>query len=167
MGWIPKISIARISCTSCQQTRPISVSRQHRISTKLGMQHHIYLLSSLIISFYILTKRLLCYICTHNIYFQTLHIEPWLFFAKKTLEFSFQHKKPFQRWNSWTCYEYQVVYNSQECWYVQNNWVLSIYAFHILRLKVLRNFFYAFFGRWFCWKCAIFKTCHPLRCCEM
>ena len=56
MGWIPKISVACISCTSCQQTRPISSSRQHRISTKLGMQHHIYPLSSLIISFYILTK---------------------------------------------------------------------------------------------------------------
>ena len=61
VGWIQKISIACISCTSCQQTRQISSSRQHRISTKLGMQHHIYLLSSLIISFYILTKFLLCY----------------------------------------------------------------------------------------------------------
>ena len=61
-GWIPKVSVARISCTSCQQTRPISSSRQHRISTKLGMQHHIYLLSSLIISFYILTTNFLCYI---------------------------------------------------------------------------------------------------------
>ena len=60
-GWMPKISIACISCTSCQQTRSISSSRQHRISTKVGMQHHIYLLSSLIISFYILTKFLLCY----------------------------------------------------------------------------------------------------------
>ena len=36
------------------------------------------------------------------------------FFGQKTLEFSFQHKKPFQRCNYWTCYEYQVVYNSQE-----------------------------------------------------
>ena len=61
VGWIPKISIACISCTSCQQTRPISSSRQQRISTKVGMQHHSYLLSSLIISFYILTKFLLCY----------------------------------------------------------------------------------------------------------
>ena len=84
------------------------------------------------------------------------------FFAKKPLEFSFQHKKPFQRWNYWTCYEYQVDYNSQECSYVQNNWVLSIYAFRILRLKVLGNFHYTFFGRWFC-SCAIFKTWHPLQ----
>ena len=61
-GWIPKVSIACISCMSCQQTRPISSSRQDRISTKLGMQHHIYLLSSLIISFYILTTNFLCYI---------------------------------------------------------------------------------------------------------
>ena len=61
MDWIPKISIACISCMSFQQTRPISSSRQQRISTKVGMQHHIYLLSSLIISFYILTKFLLCY----------------------------------------------------------------------------------------------------------
>ena len=61
-GWIPKISIACISCRSCQQTRPISSSRQQRISTQVGMQHHIYLLSSLIISFYILTTNFLCYI---------------------------------------------------------------------------------------------------------
>ena len=61
VGWIPKISVACMSCTSCQQTRPISSSKQYRISTKLGMQHHIYLLFSLIISFYILTKFLLCY----------------------------------------------------------------------------------------------------------
>ena len=60
-GWIPKNSIACISCTSCQHTRSISSSRQHRFSTQVGMQHHIYLLSSLIISFYILTKFLLCY----------------------------------------------------------------------------------------------------------
>ena len=80
------------------------------------------------------------------------------FLAEKTLEFSFQHKKPFQRWNYWTCYKYQVVYNSQECWYVQNNWDLSIYAFRILQLKALWNFHYAFFGRWFC-SYAIFKTC--------
>ena len=61
-GWIPKVSVACISCRSCQQTWPISSSRQDRISTKLGMQHHIYLLSSLIISFYILTTNFLCYI---------------------------------------------------------------------------------------------------------
>ena len=61
-GWILKVSIECISCTSCQQTRPISSLRQDRISTKLGMQHHIYLLSSLIISFYILTTNFLCYI---------------------------------------------------------------------------------------------------------
>ena len=36
-GWIPKVSIACISYTSCQQTRPVSSSRQDRISTKLGM----------------------------------------------------------------------------------------------------------------------------------
>ena len=62
VGWISKVSIACISCMSCQQTRPISSSRQHRISTQVGMQHHIYLLSSLIISFYILTTNFLCYI---------------------------------------------------------------------------------------------------------
>ena len=38
---MPKISVACISCTSCQQIRPISSSRQHRISTQVGMQHHI------------------------------------------------------------------------------------------------------------------------------
>ena len=62
VGWISKVSIACISCISCQQRMPISSSRQHRISTKLGMQHHIYLLCSLIISFYILTTNFFCYI---------------------------------------------------------------------------------------------------------
>ena len=107
VGWIPKISVACISCMSCQQTRPISSSRQHRISTKLGMQHHIYLLSSLIISFYILTKLLLCYMfskghITLTHFFSNtskcMLIEPWKFFSKKSLEFLFQHKKPFQGW---------------------------------------------------------------------
>ena len=55
IGWISKVYIACISCGRCLQTRPISSSRIHRISTKLGMQHHTSLLSSLIISFYILT----------------------------------------------------------------------------------------------------------------
>ena len=59
---MPKVSVACISCTSCQQTRPISSSRQDRISTQVGMQHHIYLLSSLIISFYILTTNFVGYI---------------------------------------------------------------------------------------------------------
>ena len=62
VGWISKVSVACISCMSCQQTRPISSSRQHRISTKLGMQHHIYLFSSLIISFYILTTNFLLHL---------------------------------------------------------------------------------------------------------
>ena len=79
------------------------------------------------------------------------------FLQKKPLNFHFNTRNHFQRWNYWTYYEYQVVYNSQECWYVQNNWVLSIYVFHILQLKALRNFHYAFFGRWF-YSCAIFKT---------
>ena len=101
VGWIPKISIACISCMSCQQTRPISSSRQHRISTKLGMQHHIYPLSSLIISFYILTKLLLCYVFkrsrnTHitfifghfTVYaYRTLDIflqnNPWIFISRQ------------------------------------------------------------------------------------
>ena len=103
---MPKISVACISCTSHQQTRPISSSRQHRISTKLGMQHHIYPLSSLIISFYTLTKFLLCYMfskghvtLTSRLFSdisQCMLIEPQIFFAKKTLEFLFQDKKPFQ-----------------------------------------------------------------------
>ena len=79
------------------------------------------------------------------------------FLQKKPLNFRFNTRNHFQRWNYWTCYEYQVVYNSQEFWFVQNNWVLSIYAFRILRLKALWNFHCAFFGRWFC-SCVIFKT---------
>ena len=46
--------------------RPISSSRTHRISTRLHMQHHIELLSSLIISFYILTTKFLCYIFSNG-----------------------------------------------------------------------------------------------------
>ena len=61
MCWIEKISLACISCRSCQNTRPIFSSRTYRISSKLSMQHHIYLLSSLIISFHILTTLFLCY----------------------------------------------------------------------------------------------------------
>ena len=62
VGWISKVSIACISWGSCKQTRPIFSSRRHRISTRLHMQQHIKLLSSLIISFYILTTNFLCYI---------------------------------------------------------------------------------------------------------
>ena len=62
VGWISKVSVACISWGSCKQTRPIYSSRRHRISTRLHMQQHIKLLSSLIISFYILTTKFLCYI---------------------------------------------------------------------------------------------------------
>ena len=62
VGWISKVSVACISWRSCKQTRPIFSSRRHRISTRLHMQQHIKLLSSLIISFYILTTNFLCYI---------------------------------------------------------------------------------------------------------
>ena len=62
VGWISKVSVACISWGSCKQTRPIFSSRRHRISTRLHMQQHIKLLSSLIISFYILTTKFLCYI---------------------------------------------------------------------------------------------------------
>ena len=62
VGWISKVSVPCISRGSCKQTRPIFSSRRHRISTRLHMQQHIKLLSSLIISFYILTTKFLCYI---------------------------------------------------------------------------------------------------------
>ena len=62
VGWISKVSVACISWGSCKQTRPIFSSRRHRISTRLDMQQHIKLLSSLIISFDILTTNFLCYI---------------------------------------------------------------------------------------------------------
>ena len=103
---MPKMSIACISCTSCQQTRPISSSRKHRISTQVGMQHHIYLLSSLIISFYILTEFLLCYMffkrsCNAHITFIFGHFtvyayrtskffckkNPWIFISRQENHF--------------------------------------------------------------------------------
>ena len=103
MGWIPKISVACISCMSCQQTRPISLSRQHRISTKLGMQHHIYLLSSLIISFYILTKFLLCYMfskghvmLTWRLFSDTSHWTSDFFLQKNPLNFHFNTRNHFR-----------------------------------------------------------------------
>ena len=83
---------------SCQQTRPISSSRQHRISTQVGMQHHIYLLSSLIISFYILTKLLLCYMFSkghgHFIVYAYRTLD---FFCKKIpLNFYFKTRNHFR-----------------------------------------------------------------------
>ena len=48
------MSLACRSCRNCQQTRPIFPSSTHRISTKLHKQQHMSLLSSLIISVYIL-----------------------------------------------------------------------------------------------------------------
>ena len=62
LGWISKVSVACISWGSCKQTGLIFSSRRHRISTRLHMQQHIKLLSSLIISFYILTTNFLCYL---------------------------------------------------------------------------------------------------------
>ena len=102
------MSIACISCRSCQQTRPISSSIQHRISTKLGMQHHIYLLSSLIISFYILTTLLKIMLhvfkMSHNTYimlfFQSLHSlylsNLRIFLQKKHLKFYFKKRNHFR-----------------------------------------------------------------------
>ena len=92
---------------SCQQTRPISSSRQHRISTQVGMQHHIYLLSSLIISFYILKLNSFCATCfqkvtqcSHNVYFRTLHsvclLSLEIFLQKKPLNFYFKTRNHFR-----------------------------------------------------------------------
>ena len=138
VGWIPKISVACISCTSCQQTRPISLSIQHRISTKLCMQHHIYPLSLLIISFYILTKLLLCYkfskghiTLTCHVYFwdtsQCMLIEPQIFFGKiKPLNFHFNTRNHFRDVITGLVMNTRLFYNSKERWYVQNNWTLLI-----------------------------------------
>ena len=88
-----------------QQTRPITSSRQHRISTQVGMQHHIYLLSSLIISFYILTKFLLCYMfskghvtltCLFSDTSQSMLFEPRNFLQKKPLNFYFKIRNHFR-----------------------------------------------------------------------
>ena len=109
MGWIPKISIACISCTSYQQTRPIFSSRQHWISTKLGMQHHTYLLPSLIISSYISTELLLCYMFSksHNahitfifghftVYAYHAYQNSDIFLQKKPLNFHFKTRNHFR-----------------------------------------------------------------------
>ena len=70
------------------------------------MQHHIYLLSSLIISFYILTKFLLCYMfskghvtltwCLFSDTSQCMLFEPRKFFAKKSLNFYFKTRNHFR-----------------------------------------------------------------------
>ena len=62
VGWTSKVSVACKTWGSCKQTRPNFSSRRHRISTRLHMQQHIKLLSSLIILFYIFTANFLCYI---------------------------------------------------------------------------------------------------------
>ena len=163
---------------SCQQTRPISSSRQHRISTQVGMQHHIYLLSSLIISFYILTKFLFVlhvFKRSHHTHITFIfgHFTVYayrtskFFCKKKPLNFYFKTRNHFRDEIIRLVINTRLDYNSQECWYVQNNWVLLNYAFCILQLKALRNFHYAFFGRWFCSWCPIFKMAANSEHCKM
>ena len=158
--------MACISCGSCQQTRPISSSRIHRISTKLSMHHNIYLLSSLIISFYILTTLLLCYMFSKGHVTLTQHFFRSLhsvclsnlrnFFAKKTLEFLFQGKKHFRDEMTrlvintrlfTTLKSVAMLKIIKFCWFMNSTfcgWMCS------------EKFLYVFFGRWFCW-CVIFK----------
>ena len=64
-------------------------------------------------------------LCSHNVYFQSLHSV-----CLSNLGFLFLQKNPWifistqetiSGMNYYTCYQCQVVYNSQECLYVQNN----------------------------------------------
>ena len=118
------------------------------------MQHHIYLLSSLIISFYILTKFLLCYM-----------------FSKGHVTFIFGHFSVcFSNLGNFFYLETRNHFRDEITRLVINTRLITtlknvdmfkiiefllIYAFRILRLKALRKFHYAFFGRWFCRKCVI------------
>ena len=105
MCWIPEISTACISYRSCQQTRPISSSRIFQISTKLSVHCHIYLLSSLIISVYILTTLLLCYMFSNGhvtlpkhflVTSQCIFIKSLKYICKKHLNFYFKKRNHFR-----------------------------------------------------------------------
>ena len=130
-----KISIASISCRSCQQRRPISSSRQHRISTKLGMQHHTYLLSLLIISFYILITLLKSMLhafkrsCNAHIMLFFGHFIVYtyqtseIFLQTKHLKFYFKKRNHFRDGMTRLVINTRLFTNSQKCSYAQNNWV--------------------------------------------
>ena len=161
MGWIPKISIGSISCRSYQQRRPISSSRIHRISTKLGMQHHTYLLSLLIISFYILTTLLSCYMFSkghvmlffgHLYAYQTSEI----FLQTKHLKFYFKKRNHFRDGMT------RLVINTRLFTTLKIVAMLKIIEFYWFMHSALcgwmhfEKFHYTLFGRWFC-SCMIFR----------
>ena len=173
-----KISIACILYMSCQQTRPISSSRIHRISTKLSMQHHIYLLSSMIVSFYILTPLLLCYMfskdhimliqCFFSVTSQCMLIEPWKFFAKKKhLNFYFKKRNHFK--NELT----RPVINTRFFTTLKSVAMIKIIEFYWFMYSTFcgwmhfKKFYYMFFGRWFCWWHMVFKMVTNTECCEL
>ena len=111
-GWISKVSIACILHRSYIQTRPIFSSRTHRFSTRLYMQHHIELLSSLIISFYILTTKFLCYIFSKGhtmvhyqggVALQIFWLNVGLFFTCFWFHHYFPTWQPSSNFEIWTC----------------------------------------------------------------
>ena len=103
VGWISKVSVACILCGSYKQTRPISSSRTHRFSTRLYMQHHIELLSSAIISFYILTTKFLCYIFSKG-HAMVCHggVVLWIFLLNAGLFMHFWFHHFFQDGQQWS-----------------------------------------------------------------
>ena len=89
------------------------------------------------------------------------------FLQKKPLNFYFTTRNHFRDEIIRHVINIGLITTLKKCWYVQNNWVLLIYAFCILQLKVLWKFHYAFFGRWFCSWCAIFKMAASSEHCKM
>ena len=99
VGWISKVPVACILCGSYKKTRPISSSRTNRFSTRLYMQHHIELLSSAIISFYISTTKFLCYIFSKG-HAMVRHggVVLWIFWLNVGLFMHFWFHHFFPRW---------------------------------------------------------------------
>ena len=88
---------------------------------------------------------------------QCMLFEPRKFFAKKKLNFYFETRNHFRDEITRLVINTRLITTLKNVDLFKIIEFLLIYAFRILRLKVLRKFHYAFFGRWFCRKCVIFK----------
>ena len=79
----------------------------------------------------------------HSVYLSNLGI----FVQKKPLNFYFKTTNHFSHEITRLVMNTRLITALPEWWYVQNYWVLLIYAFYILWLKAIRNFHYTFLGR--------------------
>ena len=131
------------------------------------MQDHIYLLSLLIISFYILTTLFLCYMFSKGHVMLTYHffsvtsqcmlINPQKYFCKKN-HFNYSFKKTHHFKDELT----RSIINTSLFTTLKNVVIFKIIEFYWFMHSAFcgwicfEKFHYAFYGRWFCW-CMIFK----------